>query len=183
MVSKLYQSYGCFLIVKVWCSPHLEWGWEWCSSRPGRMEELGCWHQKEHVKYINKCRMKEHLFVLSCINANGRCNPNFYIFKGKQFWRNYTKGCETRLSKRMQPSAWVMAFLCDKWLEHFIACVKQIWKHVFWEPTLLIMNGHASHIIVDVVNKAKKIGFDIMTLPSHTQHALQPLNVSCFKRF
>ena len=91
----------------------------------GRMEELGCWHQKEHVKYINKCHMKEHLFVLSCINANGRCNPNFYIFKGKQFWRNYTKGCETRLSKRMQPSAWVMAFLCDKWLEHFIACVKK----------------------------------------------------------
>jgi hypothetical protein len=104
--------------------------------KQGRMEELGCWHQKEHVKYINKCQMKEHLFVLSCINANGRCNPNFYIFKVKQFWRSYIKGCETRSCKRMQPSAWMMAFLFDKWLEHFIACVKKKWKHVFGEPTL-----------------------------------------------
>ena len=45
------------------------------------------------------------------------------------------------------------------------------------------MDGHANHIIVDVVNKAKAIGLDIITLPSYTQHALKPLDVSCFKWF
>lgn len=68
-------------------------------------------------------------------------------------------------------------------MEHFIACVIKIWKHVFEESTLLIMDGHANHVIVDVVNKAKTIGLDIITLPSYTQHALKPLDVSCFKWF
>jgi hypothetical protein len=32
-----------------------------------------------------------------------------------------------------------------------------------WRTNTLIMNGYASHVIVDVVNKAKTIGFDIIT--------------------
>lgn len=48
---------------------------------------------------------------------------------------------------------------------------------------LLIMNGCASHVIVDVVAKARVIGLDLITLPSHTLHALQPHDVSCFKSF
>lgn len=37
----------------------------------------------------------DHLLVLSCINAEGGCLPNFYIFKGKQMGRTYIKKCET----------------------------------------------------------------------------------------
>lgn len=48
---------------------------------------------------------------------------------------------------------------------------------------LLIMDGCASHMIVGVVAKARAIGLDLITLSSHTLHALQPLEVSCFKSF
>jgi hypothetical protein len=34
---------------------------------------------------------RKWLFVLSYINAHGKSIPNFYIFKGKQFRRNYIK--------------------------------------------------------------------------------------------
>ena len=37
---------------------------------------------------------KEHLTVLSCVNAIGHHVPNFYIFKGKQKSRNYIIRCE-----------------------------------------------------------------------------------------
>lgn len=36
---------------------------------------------------------------------------------------------------------------------------------------------------MDVVTKARAIGLYLITLPSHTSHALQPLEVICFKSF
>jgi hypothetical protein len=48
---------------------------------------------------------------------------------------------------------------------------------------LLILDGHGSHVTMDIVKKAMGVGLDFLTLPSHTSPALQPLNVSCFKPF
>jgi hypothetical protein len=48
---------------------------------------------------------------------------------------------------------------------------------------LLILDGHGSHVTTDVVKTARSVGLDLLTLPSHTLHALQPLDVSCFKPF
>jgi hypothetical protein len=36
---------------------------------------------------------------------------------------------------------------------------------------------------IDVVLKARKMGLDMITLPSHTSHVLQPFDVACFKPF
>jgi hypothetical protein len=48
---------------------------------------------------------------------------------------------------------------------------------------LLIMDGHGSHVTLEVVYKAMQIGLDLVTLPSHTSHRLQPLDVSIFRPF
>ena len=48
---------------------------------------------------------------------------------------------------------------------------------------LLLLDGHASHISYNVVNKAATYGIDIWLLPSHTTHRMQPLDVSIFKSF
>jgi hypothetical protein len=59
-------------------------------------------------------------------------------------------------------------------------------KHGGISPTnrhLLILDGHSSHVTLDVVQRAKLIGLDIFILPSHTSHRLQPLDVSVFHPF
>jgi hypothetical protein len=38
-------------------------------------------------------------------------------------------------------------------------------------------------VTMDVVKTARAVGLDLLTLPSHTSHAMQPLDVSCFKPF
>jgi hypothetical protein len=49
---------------------------------------------------------REWLSILSCINASGSSIPNFYIFKGRSFRRNFIIRCEeeacsiTMLKKR-----------------------------------------------------------------------------------
>jgi hypothetical protein len=46
---------------------------------------------------------------------------------------------------------------------------------------LIILNGHASHVTLETIKQVKEFGFDMIILPSHTFHALQPLDVACFK--
>ena len=46
---------------------------------------------------------REWLSVLVCINAAGDTIPNFYIFKGKCFGRNYIEKCEFGITMAMQP--------------------------------------------------------------------------------
>ncbi len=39
------------------------------------------------------------------------------------------------------------------------------------------------HVTLKAIKLAKELGLDMITLPLHTSHALQPLNVFCFKHF
>ncbi len=48
---------------------------------------------------------------------------------------------------------------------------------------LLVLDGHGLHVTLKALKQAMAFGFDMITLPSHTSHALQPLVVSCFKPF
>ena len=48
---------------------------------------------------------------------------------------------------------------------------------------LLLLDGHNLHVTLEVVAMAKNSGLDVISLPSHTFHVLQPLDVSCFKPF
>jgi hypothetical protein len=48
---------------------------------------------------------------------------------------------------------------------------------------LLMLDGHNSHISLDVVHEAKSARLDLLTLPSHISHTLQPLDVCVFKPF
>jgi hypothetical protein len=48
---------------------------------------------------------------------------------------------------------------------------------------LLALNGHGSHVSLEVIKQAQQFGLDMITLPSHTSHVLQPLDVNCFKPF
>ena len=48
---------------------------------------------------------------------------------------------------------------------------------------MLIIDGHTSYVTLEVVIKAMDVGLDLLTLPSHTSHRLQPLDVSIFAPF
>jgi hypothetical protein len=126
---------------------------------------------------------REWLSVLSCVNARGGSIPNFYIFKGKRMRRNYIAHCEASATMAMQTKAWMTGFLFSSWIAHF---VKALESRGGISPTnrhLLILDGHNSHVTLDVVYKAKANGLDLLTLPSHTSHRLQPLDCSVFHPF
>ncbi|MCO5587920.1 hypothetical protein L7F22_041872 [Adiantum nelumboides] len=74
------------------------------------------------------------------------------------------------------------AKLFQAWLEHYKKAIKDTVgtknRH------MLILDGHrshVSHVSLEMVAKAYDAGIDIITLPAHTSHKLQPLDVSVFK--
>ena len=50
-------------------------------------------------------------------------------------------------------------------------------------PVLLVLDGHGSHITIDVIEYARMNEIHLLCLPSHTSHILQPLDVGVFKSF
>jgi hypothetical protein len=47
----------------------------------------------------------------------------------------------------------------------------------------LVLNEHESHITIKKIEQAITFGLDMVTLPSHTSYAFQPLDVTYFKLF
>lgn len=126
---------------------------------------------------------REWLSVLVCINASGVSIPSFYVFKGTRFRQNYIERCEPGATMAMQPRAWMTTYLFSAWLSHFIESVHSMGGISVERRHLMILDGHNSHCTLDVVLEARAAGLDMLTLPAHTSHALQPLDVSVFKSF
>ncbi len=81
----------------------------------------------------------------------------------------------------MQKKAWITSFLFKKLLSFFkksIPCgISQTYRH--W----LISNGHGSHLTLKAIDEVHEFHLYMITIPSHTLHAFQLLDISCFKRF
>jgi hypothetical protein len=125
----------------------------------------------------------EWLSVLVCVNAVGATIPSFYIFRRKRFGQNYIQRCELGATMAMQPRAWMTSYLFGAWMSRFIELEHNSSSISPDHRHLHILDGHISHVSVEVVQEARRVGLDLLTLPLHTSHALQPLDVSVFKPF
>ena len=126
---------------------------------------------------------REHLSVLYCVNADGGSIPNFYILKGSYFHEDYIARCEPGAIMGIQQNAWMTRWLFESWISHFLEYLKNGPGVDHTNYHLLILGRHNSHVTLDVVKISMNSSLDIVSLPSHTNHALQPLDVACFKPF
>ena len=74
-------------------------------------------------------------------------------------------------------------WLFESWISHFLECLKKGPGVNHNNRYLLILDGHNSHVTLEVVKISMDSSLDIVSLPSHTSHALQPLDVAYFKPF
>ncbi len=81
----------------------------------------------------------------------------------------------------MQTKAWMKSFFFKEFLSFFKDFILCGISHT--NGHLLVLDGHGSHVALEALKQAMAFGLNMITLPSHTSHALQPLDVSCFKPF
>jgi len=75
-------------------------------------------------------------------------------------------------------SGWIQTDIFTKWFDNFVHFIKHSADDPFW----LIVDGHYSHTKnLGVVDKARKHSFSIVSLPPHSKHKIQPLDVGFMK--
>ena len=80
-----------------------------------------------------------------------------------------------------QENGYMTAKIFLEWLEHFKNNVPRgITKE---NKHLLILDGHVSHVINEAIKFGTENGLDILILPSHCSHEIQPLDVAILHLF
>jgi hypothetical protein len=71
-------------------------------------------------------------------------------------------------------NGWMTSEIFVSWFHTFL-------RHVKERPLLVILDGHKTHVSLEVIKYAKDNNVSLLKLPSHLTHQLQPLDKTCFK--
>ena len=139
---------------------------------PGKVvTELG----RKTVWTITSAEKGKTHTLLCCVSASGHALPPFMIFPRKRMSDKLKAGCVPGTYFACSISGWVTKELYLEWYKFFIDNIPPT------RPVLLIEDGHASHVAIEVIELARSNGIHLLCLPSHTTHLLQPLDVGVFK--
>ncbi|XP_030037459.2 uncharacterized protein LOC115452978 [Manduca sexta] len=114
--------------------------------------------------------------VVCAISAAGQYIPPFFIFKRKRMNALLLKGSNPNMVASVSDSGWINDSLFIDWLQHFISYAKPSLTN----QVLLILDNHESHISLGAYNLCRDNGIIMLTLPPHTSHKLQPLDLTFF---
>jgi len=108
--------------------------------------------------------------VLPCANAIGQFIPPLLIFKGQLLPNKleFPNGTIIHGSK----SGYIDCDIFLSFLRHF----DKFRVKVPSKKCLLIVDGHSTHISVDAIEFAMNHGIEMICLPPHTSHRLQPMD-------
>ena len=115
--------------------------------------------------------------VVCAFSAAGSYLPPMFIYPRKRMLAQLLTGAPPQSIGCKSDSGWTDASLFLDWLKHFASftcCSKD-------NPHVVILDGHHSHKTLAAVNFAREKGIHLLTLPPHSTHKLQPLDVTFFK--
>jgi hypothetical protein len=134
--------------------------------------------KKKARTYVKKAKDKrEWVSVLECINTTGRKLRPLTVFKGKSVQMQWLPATVPDWVYATSENGWTSNEIGLYWL-----------REVFLPETrpeegryrMLILDGHESHIAVDFLWECKQNRVQLVFLPAHSTHVLQPLDLSCF---
>jgi hypothetical protein len=121
---------------------------------------------------------QEWITAIECVSAAGAIAP-LLIFKAK----HTNTGC----LPAQTPQDWRFSTSSSGWTSNSHGYE---WLTTVFEPLtkptdptfrrLLIMDGHSSHITANVIAFCMRNSIDLLILPPHCSHILQPLDVGVF---
>ena len=126
---------------------------------------------------------RKWLSVYTSINAVGWSIPHFFIFKGKRRLRDYIHLCKAGFTIAIQEKRYMTSYLFSKWMDHFIEQLEMMGELSSCNRHLVVLDGYKNNVTLKVIQKTKHHDIDMISLPSHSFHALQSLDVACFKPF
>ena len=113
--------------------------------------------------------------LLCALSAAGDVIPPMHIFSGQRFWYNPLEGGVSGAYFGKSEKGWITTELFYGWLaNHFILRIPPI------RPVALLVNGHSTHIDIEISKLCKEKGIPLYCLPAHSSHITQPLDVGFY---
>ena len=129
---------------------------------------------KREVVSLTNLERGENVTVVVACNATGTYIPPFIIFKGKRMREEYKMGTPPGTEVAMSETGYINEDLFLTWLKHFNL-------HRSQGRCLLILDGHSSHLSLQCLEYCVEHQIELLCLPPHTTHVLQPLDRTVFK--
>lgn len=129
---------------------------------------------KREVTSLTSLERGENVTAVVCCSASGVFIPPFIIFKGKRMREEYKHGMPPGSQVAMSESGYINEDLFLVWLQHFQ-------KHRSPGRCLLLLDGHISHQSLQSLEYCVEHQIELLCLPPHTTHVLQPLDRTVFK--
>src|SRR5436305_10259834 len=122
---------------------------------------------------------KEWATAIACINSEGCEIPPFLIVKGTYHLANWYTESALPYDWAIKPTenGWTDNATGLEWIQHFEKHTIQLKKGAY---RLLVLDGHNSHISAEFEEYCKFHNIVTISLPPHSSHLLQPLDVGCF---
>ncbi|CAH2011313.1 unnamed protein product [Acanthoscelides obtectus] len=142
---------------------------------PSRIKVVGEKGRAAHRTTSGPAR--ENITVLLGGNAAGEKLPPLVVFKGKHIWNSWIPTEEyPGMTYSATKNGWMKTETFQKYFENIF--LPNIGKD---RPTVLIYDGHTSHISISLIEKAIANDVIIVKLPPHSSHLLQPMDLCVFK--
>lgn len=131
---------------------------------------------QRRVGFVTSWERGKTTTVMCAFSASGTYVPPMFIYARKrmapQLKRNGPPGAVYECSD----NGWITEELFVTWLKHFQSTVKSSQD----DPVLLVLDNHVSHCTLQAYIFCKENGIIVLTIPPHTSHRLQPLDVSFY---
>ncbi|XP_063932672.1 uncharacterized protein LOC135144577 [Zophobas morio] len=117
-----------------------------------------------------------NITVMCAMSASGNYIPPMFIFPRQRMTPLLEKDGPPGALYTNSKNGWINEQLFVDWLQHFAAYVKPTQE----SPVLLILDNHSSHISLPAFNYCKENHIVVLSIPPHSSHRTQPLDVSFY---
>lgn len=134
------------------------------------------------MKQVGMCvsaERGESVTIVGIVNAAGEYIPPVIIFPRKRPHPEYMEGCVDGAIPLFNAKGYMDATFFLRTLEHFKDHVQVSIEN----PLLLILDNHSSHLSLEALRFCRNNGIHMITLPPHTSHKTQPLDLAVFYPF
>lgn len=121
----------------------------------------------------------ELVTLVYAINAAGVALPPFFIFPRIKYKEHFVNGGPEGSKGSSRTGGWINEDIFLEFLEYFVTHVRCSKENM----VLLILDNHVAHISLAAIDFCRENGIVLLTIPPHTSHKLQPLDVTCFGPF
>ncbi|XP_076128435.1 uncharacterized protein LOC143109550 [Alosa pseudoharengus] len=133
---------------------------------------------KKQVGSVTSAERGELVTVVCAVNAAGNAIPPMFVFPRVKFKDCFMTGAPPGAKGTATRTGWMNEDIWPEFLDHLIQhtnCTPD-------RPMLLILDNLKAHISLKAIEMSKSNGIVLLTLPPHTSHRMQPLDVTVYHR-